>query len=88
VNPTITANGIVVSIGAGHPAAASDDFGQVAALIEQTQSALETAMTDEDLTIADGSQIIIALSSALESLSHKNIQDSIQHLDSICAFFE
>lgn len=72
----------------GHPAAASDDFGQVAALIEQAQSALETAMTDKDLTIADGSQIGIALSSALESLSHKNIQYSIQHLDSICAFFE
>jgi outer membrane protein assembly factor BamB len=71
-----------------HPAAASDDFGQVAALIEQAQNALETAMTDVDFNKADGKTLGIALNSASQSLAHKNIIDSIQHLDSICAFFE
>ncbi len=71
-----------------NPAAAADDFCQVAALIEQARNSLEKAVADGDLNEADGNLLRNSLESASQSLAQKNIQDSRQHLESICAFFE
>ncbi len=71
-----------------NPAAATDDFSQVAALIEQAINSLVKAVIDGDLNKTDGNLLRGALESASRSLEQKNIQDTIHQLDSVCAFFE
>lgn len=70
------------------PNAAADDLRQITALIHQANTAVQTAVSNGDLSVVRGEQLTVALSEARSNLDQTELDAAHQQLSTACALFQ